>query len=81
MNQEDVYNTSEYAAWRCHPVINNFTFDGATKDPLQRAVRKAPIGFKAATPEAQVRSKGCLCDRKVCLLCNTISKSDWRTAR
>jgi resolvase-like protein len=30
-------------------VINNFTSDGATKDPLQKAVRDALIGFMAAT--------------------------------
>jgi hypothetical protein len=30
-------------------MINNFTFDGATKDPMQQAVRDALIGFMAAT--------------------------------
>ena len=34
-------------------VINNFTFDGATKDPMQQAVRDALIGFMAATAQAQ----------------------------
>jgi hypothetical protein len=29
-------------------VINNFTFDGATNDPVQKAVRDALIGFMAA---------------------------------
>jgi len=29
-------------------VINNFTFDGATKDPMQQALRDALIGFMAA---------------------------------
>jgi hypothetical protein len=28
-------------------VINNFTFDGATKDPMQKAVRDALIAFMA----------------------------------
>jgi putative DNA-invertase from lambdoid prophage Rac len=30
-------------------VINNFTFDGSTKDPMQQAVRDALIAFMAAT--------------------------------
>jgi DNA invertase Pin-like site-specific DNA recombinase len=34
-------------------VINNMTFDGSTKDPMQRAVRDALIAFMAATAEAQ----------------------------
>jgi putative DNA-invertase from lambdoid prophage Rac len=34
-------------------VINNMTFDGATKDPIQMAVRDALIGFMAATAQAQ----------------------------
>jgi putative DNA-invertase from lambdoid prophage Rac len=34
-------------------VINNFTFDGATKDPMQQAVRDALIGFMAATACAE----------------------------
>jgi putative DNA-invertase from lambdoid prophage Rac len=33
-------------------VIKNFTFDGATKDPMQQAVRDALIGFMAATAQA-----------------------------
>ncbi len=37
-------------------VINNFTFDGATKDPMQRAVRDAFIGFMAATAQAQAEA-------------------------
>jgi putative DNA-invertase from lambdoid prophage Rac len=32
-------------------VINNFTFDGATTDPMQKAVREA-TGFMAATAQA-----------------------------
>ena len=37
-------------------VINNMTFDGATKDPIQKAVRDALIGFMAATAEAQAEA-------------------------
>jgi putative DNA-invertase from lambdoid prophage Rac len=37
-------------------VINNFTFDGATVDPMQRAVRDALIGFMAATAQAQAEA-------------------------
>src|SRR6476620_8871336 len=34
-------------------VINGFTFDGSTRDPMQKAVRDALIGFMAATAQAQ----------------------------
>jgi DNA invertase Pin-like site-specific DNA recombinase len=34
-------------------VINGFTFDGSTKDPVQKAVRDALIAFMAATAQAQ----------------------------
>ena len=34
-------------------VINDLTFDGATKDPMQQAVRDAPVGVMAATAQAQ----------------------------
>lgn len=37
-------------------VINNMTFDGATMDPIQKAVRDALIGFMAATAEAQAEA-------------------------
>lgn len=37
-------------------VINNMTFDGATKDPVQMAVRDALIGFMAATAQAQAEA-------------------------
>ena len=37
-------------------VINNITFDGATKDPIQKAVRDALIGFMTATAEAQAEA-------------------------
>lgn len=33
-------------------VINNLTFDGATKDPMQQAVRDALIGFLAAAAQS-----------------------------
>ncbi|KMO43604.1 recombinase [Methylobacterium tarhaniae] len=37
-------------------VINNLTFDGATTDPMQKAVRDALISFMAATAEAQAEA-------------------------
>ena len=37
-------------------VINNMTFDGATRDPVQKAVRDALIGFMAATAQAQAEA-------------------------
>lgn len=37
-------------------VINNMTFDGVTKDPIQMAVRDALIGFMAATAQAQAEA-------------------------
>jgi putative DNA-invertase from lambdoid prophage Rac len=37
-------------------VINNFTFDGATKDPMQQAVRDALIAFMAATSQGQAEA-------------------------
>lgn len=37
-------------------VINSMTFDGATKDPIQMAVRDALIGFMAATAQAQAEA-------------------------
>lgn len=37
-------------------VINNMTFDGATTDPIQMAVRDALIGFMAATAQAQAEA-------------------------
>lgn len=37
-------------------VINNFTFDGATRDPMQKAVRDALIDFMAATAQAQAEA-------------------------
>ncbi|TGD91914.1 recombinase family protein [Methylobacterium nonmethylotrophicum] len=37
-------------------VINHLTFDGATTDPMQQAVRDALIGFMAATAQAQAEA-------------------------
>lgn len=37
-------------------VINNMTFDGATIDPMQEAVRDALIGFMAASAQAQAEA-------------------------
>lgn len=37
-------------------VINNMTFDGATTDPMQMAVRDALIGFMAASAQAQAEA-------------------------
>ena len=38
-------------------VINGMTFDGATTDPMQAAVRDALIGFMSATAQAQEEAK------------------------
>jgi DNA invertase Pin-like site-specific DNA recombinase len=37
-------------------VINGFTFDGATKDSMQQAVRDALIAFMAAMSQAQAEA-------------------------
>jgi putative DNA-invertase from lambdoid prophage Rac len=37
-------------------VINNMTFDGATADPMQKAIRDALIAFMAATAQAQAEA-------------------------
>jgi putative DNA-invertase from lambdoid prophage Rac len=37
-------------------VINGLTFDGATKDPMAKAVRDALIGFMAALSQAQAEA-------------------------
>ncbi|WP_340671104.1 recombinase family protein [Bradyrhizobium ottawaense] len=37
-------------------VINSMTFDGETKDPVQKAVRDALIAFMAATAQAQAEA-------------------------
>jgi DNA invertase Pin-like site-specific DNA recombinase len=38
-------------------VINNMTFDGATADPMQQAVRDALVGFMAASAQAQAEAE------------------------
>ena len=37
-------------------IINNLTFDGSTKDPMQQAVRDALIAFMAASAQAQAEA-------------------------
>lgn len=37
-------------------IINGMVFDGATRDPMQRAVRDALIGFMAALSQAQAEA-------------------------
>ena len=37
-------------------VVNRLTFDGPTKDPVQKTVRDALIAFMAATAEAQAEA-------------------------
>jgi putative DNA-invertase from lambdoid prophage Rac len=58
-NYEDVCDTIRAFMRRgvvIRTVINGFTFDGATKDPMQQAVRDALIGFMAATAQAQAEA-------------------------
>lgn len=58
-NYEDVRETVETFMRRgviVKTVINGMTFDGATKDPIQKAVRDALLGFMAAIGEAQAEA-------------------------
>lgn len=58
-NYQDVKDTIERLMRRgviVRTVINNMTFDGSTKDPIQMAVRDALIGFMAATAQAQAEA-------------------------
>lgn len=58
-NYQDVRDTIERLMRRgvvVRTVINNMTFDGATKDPIQMAVRDSIIAFMAATAQAQVEA-------------------------
>jgi DNA invertase Pin-like site-specific DNA recombinase len=58
-NYEDVCDTIREFMRRgvvIRTVINNFTFDGATRDPMQQAVRDALIGFMAAMSQAQAEA-------------------------
>lgn len=55
-NYQDVTDTIRYfmrEGVTVRTVTNGFTFDGATNDPMQAAVRDALIGFMAAMAEAQ----------------------------
>jgi DNA invertase Pin-like site-specific DNA recombinase len=58
-NYEDVSDTIREFMRRgvvIRTVINNMTFDGATTDPMQQAVRDALIGFMAALSQAQAEA-------------------------
>ncbi|MBN9042615.1 MAG: recombinase [Rhizobiales bacterium 62-47] len=58
-NYEDVSDTIREFMRRgviIRTVINGMTFDGATKDPMQQAVRDALIGFMAALSQAQAEA-------------------------
>jgi putative DNA-invertase from lambdoid prophage Rac len=58
-NYEDVCDTIREFMRRgvvIRTVINNFKFDGATKDPMQKAVRDALIAFMSATAQAQAEA-------------------------
>ena len=58
-NYDDVIDTIREFMRRgvvIRTVINNMTFDGATEDPMQRAVRDALIGFMAASAQAQAEA-------------------------
>jgi putative DNA-invertase from lambdoid prophage Rac len=58
-NYEDVCETIRQFMGRgviIRTVINNFTFDGAATDPMQKAVRDALIAFMAATAQAQAEA-------------------------
>lgn len=58
-NYDDVTNTIRNLMAQgiiVRTVINNFTFDGSTKDPVQKAVRDSLIAFMAATAQAQAEA-------------------------
>ncbi len=58
-NYQDVTNTIRHFMDQgvvIRTVINNLTFDGSTKDPMQQAVRDALIAFMAATAQAQAEA-------------------------
>lgn len=58
-NYEDVTDTIRDLMRRgvvVRTIINSMTFDGATKDPMQAAVRDALIAFMAATAQAQAEA-------------------------
>lgn len=58
-NYEDVTETIRTLMQRgviVRTIINAMTFDGSTKDPVQKAVRDALIAFMAATAQAQAEA-------------------------
>lgn len=58
-NYEDVTETIRLLMQRgvvIRTIINGMTFDGATKEPVQKAVRDALIAFMAATAQAQAEA-------------------------
>lgn len=58
-NYEDVTDTIRLFMRRgviIRTVINRLTFDGATRDPMQQAVRDAMIAFMAASAQATVEA-------------------------
>lgn len=58
-NYEDVTDAIRYFMRQgviVKTVINGMTFDGATADPIQQAVRDALIAFMAATAQAQAEA-------------------------
>lgn len=58
-NYEDVTDTIRTLIQRgvvIKTIINAMTFDGSTKDPVQKAVRDALIAFMAATAQAQAEA-------------------------
>ena len=58
-NYEDVTDTIRLLMRRgvvIKTIINAMTFDGATRDAMQAAVRDALIGFMAATAQAQAEA-------------------------
>jgi putative DNA-invertase from lambdoid prophage Rac len=58
-NYEDVCDTIREFMRRgvvIRTVLNNFTFDGATNDPMQKAVQDALIAFMSATAQAQAEA-------------------------
>jgi putative DNA-invertase from lambdoid prophage Rac len=58
-NYEDVTETIRLLMQRgvvIKTIINSMTFDGSTRDPVQKAVRDALIAFMAATAQAQAEA-------------------------
>ncbi|WP_452181357.1 recombinase family protein [Heyndrickxia sporothermodurans] len=58
-NYEDVTATMRELMARgvvVRTIISKMTFDGATKDPMQRAIRDALIAFMAASAEAELEA-------------------------